>query len=98
MLRLIRDARMVLTDSGGLQKEAFWSGTPCITLRDRTEWTETVDMGVNFLASTIPNKIRQTIRTVEAGYDDIRERFRGNPFGDGNAAKRITEILKEKGS
>ena len=96
-LRLLKDARMVLTDSGGLQKEALWSGTPCMTIRNRTECIEILDRGVD-LAGTNSNKIHQTVSTVEAGYDGIRERFRGNPFGDGNVAKRTTKILKEKGS
>ncbi|MCC6019078.1 MAG: UDP-N-acetylglucosamine 2-epimerase, partial [Candidatus Verstraetearchaeota archaeon] len=52
MFKLLKHARLVLTDSGGLQKEAFWSKTPCVTLRDRTEWVETVEAGVNFLVGT----------------------------------------------
>jgi UDP-N-acetylglucosamine 2-epimerase len=95
-LRLLKHAKLVLTDSGGLQKEAFWSKTPCITLRDSTEWTETVEAGVNQIVGADAEKIAQAIRAVEEKYDEIRERFKGKPFGDGNAAKKIVEILKKK--
>jgi UDP-N-acetylglucosamine 2-epimerase len=96
MLKLLKHAKLVLTDSGGLQKEAFWSKTPCITLRDSTEWTETVEAGVNQIVGADAEKIAQAIRAVEEKYDEIRERFKGNLFGDGNAAKKIVEILKKK--
>jgi UDP-N-acetylglucosamine 2-epimerase len=96
MLKLLKHAKLVLTDSGGLQKEAFWSQTPCITLRDSTEWTETVEAGVNQIVGADAEKIAQAIRTVDEKYDEIKERFKGKPFGDGNAAKKIVEILKKK--
>jgi UDP-N-acetylglucosamine 2-epimerase len=96
MLKLLKHAKLVLTDSGGLQKEAFWSKTPCITLRDSTEWTETVEAGVNQIVGAGAEKIAQAIRTVDEKYDNIKERFKGKPFGDGNAAKKIVEILKKK--
>jgi len=96
MIRLLKHAKLVLTDSGGLQKEAFWSKTPCITLRDSTEWTETVEAGVNQIVGADAEKIAQAIRAVEEKYDEIKERFKGKPFGDGNAAKKIVEILKKK--
>jgi len=96
MIRLLKHAKLVLTDSGGLQKEAFWSKTPCITLRDSTEWTETVEAGVNQIVGADAEKIAQAIRAVDEKYDEIKERFKGNPFGDGNAAKKIVEILKKK--
>jgi UDP-N-acetylglucosamine 2-epimerase len=95
MLKLLKHARLVLTDSGGLQKEAFWSKTPCVTLRDRTEWVETVDMGVNFLVGASTDKIVQTMNFIEEHYELIRERFRENPFGDGCAASRIVEIIRK---
>jgi len=96
MLRLQKNAKMVLTDSGGVQKEAFWSETPCITIRDRTEWTETVEMGVNLLTGADPDRIIQAIRHVEEEYDQIKNRFGENPFGDGTASEKIVEVLREK--
>jgi UDP-N-acetylglucosamine 2-epimerase len=93
MLKLLKHAKIVLTDSGGLQKEAFWSKTPCITLRDRTEWIETVNLGVNFLSGVEADRIAQTINLVEEKYSLIKENFRENPFGDGKASERIVSII-----
>ena len=65
MLGLVRDAGVVLTDSGVLQKEAFWLGTPCVTLRNSTEWVETVEAGVNVLVGWDRG------RMVEAVWDHL---------------------------
>ncbi|MDQ1278802.1 MAG: hypothetical protein QG670_62 [Thermoproteota archaeon] len=96
MLKLLKHTKMVLTDSGGVQKEAFWSKTPCITIRERTEWTETIEMGVNLLTETDPKTITQTIKYVEENHSEIKNRFKINPFGDGRASERIIEILKQR--
>lgn len=86
MLALERHARLIFTDSGGIQKEAFFQGTPCITLREETEWTETVESGWNRLAGT------DTQRIIQAA----SEPFAKQPildFGDGKSAQQIIEIL-----
>ncbi|MEM1559966.1 MAG: UDP-N-acetylglucosamine 2-epimerase (non-hydrolyzing) [Nitrososphaerota archaeon] len=95
MLTLLKHARLLITDSGGLQKEAFWAKIPCITLRDRTEWIETVKMGVNFLVGSDPIKITQALNYVEDSYYRIKTIYNDNPFGDGRASERIVDILED---
>ena len=95
MLQLVKHARVVFTDSGGLQKEAFWLHTPCITLREKTEWMETVQLKANVLAgnnkNTIVRKARECLATenMETVLKELP-----NPFGDGNASIKIINALK----
>jgi UDP-N-acetylglucosamine 2-epimerase len=64
MLSLVRDARVVLTDSGGLQKEAYWLDVPCVTLRANTEWMETVEAGMNVLVGSDPIRIVEAVKRL----------------------------------
>lgn len=85
---LLMHARRVITDSGGVQKEAFFAGVPCLTLREETEWPETVADGWNTLVGTDPDRILEALRAPEPRGP------RGNHFGDGHAARRIREALE----
>jgi len=98
-LALIKNAKVVLTDSGGVQKEAFWLGTPCITLRENTEWVETVEVGANRLVGMDSARIVAAVKEVVERESEIRKRIRetSNPFGDGRASERIVEILRQIG-
>lgn len=89
MLMLTQSATVIATDSGGLQKEAFFFQKPCVTLRDETEWVELVDSGWNTLAS--PNNISKVADTI---LNAINTKGKTNtPYGNGDAGKKITEIL-----
>jgi UDP-N-acetylglucosamine 2-epimerase len=92
MLRLVAGATRVLTDSGGLQKEAYWLGIPCITLRPSTEWVDTVRLGANVLVD--PADPRELRRALE----DARFPADAPPlYGDGHAAERVAASLADRG-
>lgn len=84
---LASQARVILTDSGGLQKEAYWYGVPCVTMRPSTEWVATVDLGANVLVDDDP----QRILAATAGARMPRKR--PQLYGDGHASERIAEVL-----
>ena len=87
MLALEQAAYRILTDSGGVQKEAFLLGVPCVTLREETEWTETVEAGWNVLVGNGCQAI------IEAIGRSMSKPPRQNPFGEGDAATRIAQDL-----
>lgn len=89
MLVLLKQSTMVLTDSGGLQKEAYFSEKPCLTLRYETEWTELVDNGYNKLVGTDSDWILNNFRWMMDNTPD----FKPGIYGDGNAAVKIASSL-----
>ena len=88
---LASQARVVATDSGGIQKEAYWYGVPCVTLRDTTEWVETIEAGWNRLVGTDPVEIAAALA------DPPRAAERPELYGDGHAAERIAGHLGTMG-
>jgi UDP-N-acetylglucosamine 2-epimerase len=88
MLMMEENADCILTDSGGIQKEAYLLGTRCITIRDETEWVETVEAGWNCLTGADSSKIAARF------YDFKPQGSRPDIYGDGHAADKIIEILK----
>lgn len=98
MIALERNARLVLTDSGGVQKEAYWLGVPCVTLRDETEWTETVAAGWNTVTGVDTNRILHAVRTFEPPAErPPLYTCSSNPFGAGRASDCIVSALNDCG-
>lgn len=90
MIGLVTEADYVLTDSGGLQKEAYYLGKRCVTLRAETEWTELVDLGVNRLVDADPKAIREAMSWAAAPAD-----AQTPVYGDGQSAQHILRLLEE---
>jgi len=88
MLKLQEAAACVLTDSGGVQKEAYYLEVPCVTLRNETEWTETVEVGWNVICGTDPNRIVRAVTEMEHS-----KAAHPNLYGDGDTADKIARIL-----
>ncbi len=87
-LQLEKYARLILTDSGGVQLEACILNTPCITLRDNTEWLETIEVKANILSGCDPRGILSAVETMTKSNDSWK-----NPYGDGTSGKQILDIL-----
>lgn len=90
MIELLKKCKMVMTDSGGLQKEAFFFGKYCITLRDQTEWVELVQHGVNRVVGADGDKILNAYRKFSSRPSS---KFELNLYGQGSASKNITDHL-----
>ena len=90
IIALEKSARVILTDSGGMQKEAYWLKVPCITMRDETEWVETVETGWNILTGADHHKISDAAQNFTPPQE--------HPplYGDGQAAEKILDVLCQK--
>lgn len=93
MLRYLSKSSLLLTDSGGLQKEAFWSNTPCITIRKNTEWIETLGKNHNVLLKSIKKSDHSKILKILKSPKQKRKLKNSNLFGNGKASKKIVSIL-----
>jgi UDP-GlcNAc3NAcA epimerase len=93
MLKLEKNAKAILTDSGGIQKEAYWFGVPCFTLREETEWVETIEQGWNKLVGTDEKKIIEMVNPL-AG-KSLPEK-RAGLFGGGKAGEAIIRLFEKR--
>jgi len=91
MLELLKNCRMVMTDSGGLQKEAYFFSKPCVTLRDETEWRELLSLGCNVLAGADKQKILSSVDSM------LNYKFKSEDgvYGSGNAAEMIIQAIEQ---
>jgi UDP-GlcNAc3NAcA epimerase len=88
MSALSSQARVIVTDSGGLQKEAYWYGVPCVTARPSTEWVDTVEVGANVLVDDDPERLAAAVSS--ARMPDERPTL----YGDGRASERVADALR----
>jgi UDP-GlcNAc3NAcA epimerase len=92
MLYMLKNASLVITDSGGLQKEAYFFNNPCITIRDETEWIELVEGGYNVLSNASEADIYESYQLMkEKSFDSSEDCF----YGKGQASSKIVDYLKE---
>jgi UDP-GlcNAc3NAcA epimerase len=84
---LASQARVIVTDSGGVQKEAYWYGVPCVTARPSTEWVDTVELGANVLVDDDPERLAEATRAAQMPAE------RPPLYGDGEASARVARAL-----
>lgn len=91
MIRLLQQCQFVVTDSGGLQKEAFFYNKYCLTLREQTEWVELVENKVNFICGTDADKVKENLSVIQSSSfpDGLLL------YGDGHAGDKIVQLLQE---
>ncbi|HZK12123.1 MAG TPA: UDP-N-acetylglucosamine 2-epimerase, partial [Atribacterota bacterium] len=92
MIYLEANAKKIITDSGGVQKEAYFNKVPCITLRENTEWVETIEQGVNQLIGVDPEKIEESI----INFHPQEQNYSKQVYGDGKTSEKIIEILRKQ--
>lgn len=93
MLKVVKEAKVVLTDSGGLQREAFWLHVPCISLRKVTEWPETVENGSNYLLGTDKVAIARVVKNIVG--KNLKVKGGKDSIGNGKASETIVNTLLE---
>jgi UDP-GlcNAc3NAcA epimerase len=91
MAALVSQALVLVTDSGGLQKEAYWYGVPCVTARPSTEWVDTVELGANVLVDDDPEQLAAAVASARMPGE------RPSLYGDGHAAERVAASLAARG-
>jgi UDP-N-acetylglucosamine 2-epimerase len=89
MICLEKNAKIIFTDSGGIQKEAYWAKTPCITLREETEWVELLDIKMNVLTGLDTKKIKKEF----SNFESINFNFSQELYGDGKTGQKILDII-----
>lgn len=89
MLLLEKNAFAIVTDSGGVQKEAYFAKVPCITLRDQTEWTETIELGWNRLLNPLKKDLSEALSNITYGESKF------DVYGDGTAADKIVKLIEQ---
>lgn len=93
MIELLKSCKFVISDSGGLQKEAFFFEKNCLVIRNETEWTELVELGYNFIVGADETQILEKVNYIE----NQQTVFNAKPYGDGNAAAKIVNYLNMYG-